>query len=65
MSFRAKDEPRHRAALPFHSVATKEEAKSIMLTHCKLHYDGRYVLNDWVDHDIDRLLTLAEELNLT
>ena len=51
--------------MSFHSVATKEEAKSIMLTHCKLHYDGRYVLNDWVDHDIDRLLTLAEELNLT
>lgn len=63
MSFRAKGEPRHRTSLPFHSVDTLEEARHIQLTHCKCHYDGRYILNEW-SGDVEDIMNLADKLGL-
>ena len=64
MSYRAWDESTHRSALPFHSVDTKEEASMIRLLHCRLQYDGRYVLNNW-NGEVDDVFTLADTLELT
>lgn len=44
-------------ALPFYTVATVEAAKSLVIRHCRLMYDGRYVATDFGGEleDIDKL----------
>lgn len=67
ISFREKGtiNPDFPHALPFHSVDTVEEARTIQLTHCRLQYDNvNYVLNDWSGNPED-IFTLAETLGLS
>jgi hypothetical protein len=44
-------------------VDTKEEAALIRTLHCRQHYDGRFILNNWSGNPED-ILGLAEALGL-
>lgn len=72
MTFRAKDEPRYRTSLPFHSVSTKEAAEAFQVLHCKRSYDDppKWLLNNWrqdlpPEQAVGQVMLLADKLGLT
>ena len=42
---------------------TREQAEAIQILHCKLQYDGRYVLNEF-GGEVDDMFALADKLGL-
>jgi len=67
MSFRVKGQknPDYPHALAFWSVDTEEQARAIIVTHCRLAYDNKtHFLPDF-SGEVDDVLTLSETLGLS
>jgi hypothetical protein len=52
-----KDRPH---GIPFHTVPTKSEARSLIVLHCRSGYDGEYRIDkDWSGGDIAAAIASA------
>jgi len=67
MTFREKGtrDPKFPRAIPFWSVDTVEEAKTIILLFCKLQYDNNRYVYPQFGGEVDDIFNLPEKLGLS